>query len=188
MPVLDLAREIRQLAVDPGAGEPRGNVDGLGNGNGRQGPRPPAGNGASNGPPAGQRHANDPNSVRILLFQALRKMQAWANAPEAVVAATTATAAPTPSTVQVVQDVFLVASTLTTVVPAAAATEGASLDVFVRQPLTGTPGSVAFNSGFRLTPSNIAQTLGSWSVFSFVGKADGKWWLRTNIRTGVFYS
>lgn len=88
--------------------------------------------------------------------------------------------------VNLYEDVLLVSATLTTIT-GPAVIDAASLDVFVKQPASGSAGTIAWGSNFMTTPTGLAQTLGTWSVFNFIGKSDGKWWLRGNYRTGVVY-
>jgi hypothetical protein len=72
------------------------------------------------------------------------------------------------------QEVIL-SSSAVNITPASAATDGALLAVAVQQSTTVAQ-SITFSSAFVGVNANISPVLGSWTVFLFLGRADGKWW------------
>lgn len=70
-----------------------------------------------------------------------------------------------------------------TIVPSVAATPGARLVVYVRQ---GSPAlTISFNADFVVYNTNVSGELDEYSVFSFTGHTDGRWWQDSMTLTGL---
>lgn len=70
-----------------------------------------------------------------------------------------------------------------TISPSVVATPGAKLVVYVRQTSPAT--SISFNADFVVYNNNISGFVDEYTVFSFTGHTDGRWWQDSMTLTGL---